>query len=109
MVTRVKIQDIKAQWLNAQCLNVIAKYARLAYEVDETKIRMSSDTCLVDVVAHASQTHNPTLISIYKELKSELKVLLAADHLQPKLDALQKYEGQNNQASTNQPYSHYPN
>jgi len=45
MITRVKIRDIKVQWLNARCLNVIAKYARQAYRVDETRISMSSDTC----------------------------------------------------------------
>ncbi len=44
MITRVKIRDIKVQWLNARCLNVIAKYARQAFEFDGVKIRMSSDT-----------------------------------------------------------------
>ena len=94
MVTRVKIGDIKVQWLNAKCLNIIAKYARLAYEVDETKIRMSSDSCLVDVTKHVSRSQNAELRAIFRELKAELKVVLAADHLQPKLDALEKYTSQ---------------
>lgn len=105
MVTRVKIGDIKVQWLNAKCLNIIARYARLAYEVDETKIRMSSDTCLVDVTAHATQSDHPELKRIFRELKVELKILLAADHLQPKLDALEKYEGRNIYPVHDMPYS----
>jgi len=92
MTTRVNIQDIKVQWLNAKCLNLIAKYARQACEYDMTKIRMSSDTCLVDVVEHATQTHNRELRTIYRELKEELSVLLSSDHLQPKLDGIPRYD-----------------
>ena len=94
MPIRVKIRDLKVQWLNAMCLNIIAKYAREAFIHDGTKIRMSSDTCLIDVVDHVADTTNPTLKSLYRELKQELRKVLSADHLQPKLDALEKYQSQ---------------
>lgn len=105
MITRVKIRDIKVQWLNAKCLNLIAKYARYAYEYDKTKIRMSSDTCLTDVVDHAQETFDSNLKEIFREIKGELRTLLAADHLQPKLDALEKYESQNRYEAGDLTYS----
>lgn len=92
MVIRIDLKDIKAQWLNARCLNTIAKYSKLAYEADETRIRLSSDDCLKMVVDHAKQTRDPELRAIFRELKKELQSLLRADHLQPKLDALAQYQ-----------------
>lgn len=107
MATKIKIRDIKAQWLNAKCLNIIAKYARQASLVDGTKISMSSDKCLVDVTEHVSRSIDPTLTSIYQELKAELRILLKADHLQPKLDALQRYESNAHNETGYNSYSHY--
>lgn len=92
MVTKVNIKDIKVQWLNARCLNSMAKYAKLAYDIDETIIMVSSDSCLKDIVDHASASTNEQTKWVYNELKAALRDLLTLSHIQPKLDALQTYE-----------------
>ncbi len=107
MITRVKIKDIKVQWLNATCLNLIARYAKHAQKVDETKIRMSSDTCLADVVEHASNATDIVLKTTFIELKKELRELLARDDLQPKLDAMEKYESQSHYEVGDMSYSQF--
>ncbi len=91
MKRRVDIRSIKVQWLNARCLNIMAKYAQMAFYVDETRIKLSSDSCLVDVVEHAKHTSNHSLKAIYKELKQELKNVISSEDLQPKIDALLDY------------------
>jgi len=109
MLKRVNIKDIKVQWLNARCLNIMAKYAKLAHETDETIIMVSSDSCLSDIVSHANNSNSQEIKWVYDELKGALRDLLSTSRLQTELKALESIERVNQNNHTENSFPHYSN
>ena len=75
---KIRTSDIPTAWLTAHCRNLIAKYALLAYQINKTMFDLRSDKILAAISNHASSNDSPELDTIYRQLKEELKAILAS-------------------------------
>lgn len=85
---RIDIKDIRADWLNARCLNLMARYALHAADIDGTKFRLKDEGSLADIVDHAHRTDNEILRGLYLHLKVELKAVLSQPKLKEQVEQL---------------------
>lgn len=78
---RIRTSDIPTRWLNARCRNLISKYALIAYRQDGIVFDLRGEKILSHLSQHSKLTTNNELQGIYRQLKGELKLVVACPSL----------------------------
>lgn len=85
---RIRTSDIPTTWLNARCRNLISKYALLAYRSDGSVFDLRSESILSELSKHSKSTEEPELVTIYGQLKAELRLVVSAPSLKMALNIM---------------------
>lgn len=85
MFNKINIADVQIEWLNTRCLINISKFARALHRHNGTILNLQEKNILSQIVEQAHKTDDPLLLSIYADLKMELRKLLAQKSLEEKI------------------------
>lgn len=97
MNKKIKLNDIKIEWLNKKALVLISIFSTAAYKQERVVIDLRASNVLDQISALVKQSGNAELKSLYQRIKREVRLSLSEakledDEVQASSEALVKPE-----------------
>jgi len=71
---KIRLRDIQLNQLNNKSLTLVAQYARLLRSTSGESLKLNDRDILIKISESARSTDSEELVSLYKELKKEVRV-----------------------------------
>jgi len=71
---KIRLRDIQLNQLNNKSLTLVAQYARLLRSTSGLQLKLHDRDILVKISKNARETDDQELISLYKELKKQVRI-----------------------------------
>ena len=77
MNKKIKLNDIKIEWLNKKALVLISIFSTAAYKQERVVINLRASDVLDQISALAKQSDNAELKGLYQRIKREVRLSLS--------------------------------
>ena len=82
MNKKIKLNDVKIEWLNKRALVLISIFSTAAYKQERVVIDLRASSVLDEISALVKRTDNTELKSLYQRIKREVRISLREVNLE---------------------------